>query len=131
MSNLLKFTYESTRRVLCCGSRAVLYFTTRLPVGESAMIRHLQELAQAFFTYASECVFPEVSRTWETLALAGKGYDFSPRFLAFNASCTPCGRGLRVRLHLSQKGGGMPPLLQECDTFWSADGSYCSKRPIR
>ena len=128
MSNSLDFRYESTRRVLCHGARAVLYFTGELPVGETPLVRHVQALEQALFTHAKEQIFPKVAQNWETLAKAGKGYDFSPRYVTFRVTCAPCGRDIRVHLHLFGKGGGEADFLQETDTYWSADGQCARKR---
>ena len=124
MKNTQIWEGNRVQKRLCCGTRAALVLESDLPVGNTPLACHLQELARAILDHAARVYLPAAGDELAQLAGAGRGYDFTPHRLQFCARVHSAHSRVRVELFLQYKGGAGVLLAQRAHQVWSADGGY-------
>ena len=109
------------------GGSPVLYLLSRLPTGGTAAERHLTALAERLTAYTKEELLPIAKREWETAAMEGHGYRFSPHRVTVFAKTSPETR-CRITLCFSVQTGESETRSAELVTEWSEDLAFQRRR---
>jgi len=124
MKKELFFEQIRSRVTLRHGSRAALLFECELPVGDTSLSHHTQELAAALRAHAERVYLPVAAAELARLAGVGRGYDFIPHRVQFCAKAHPARGRVQLELTLRYTTGKQTQLLQNVRHWWSAEGEY-------